>query len=435
MSFLRCGEYGTACGCTDAGSDGSTTAWMWKRAPLAAVATLLPLLSGWGDAMAAEWLVEPIATLAARYDDNIGLEQGDGESTRSTTLAVGAQVRRNTEVFDMRARALTSYVDYDNLDDRDQQAADLAARYEAERHAWGLNAVLKRDTTFTVLTEDATGRTVDGVPEAPSGPDGIGEPDLPDVGVSEVQVRRNRLTLRPRWEYDLTQRTSIGVDYRFIDVSYEDDVETDLTDHRTHAVEGRLAYRLAPNETLIGSVEAARFRADEIDVETDNVSLLGGYERAFTPVTRATFTLGLRRSEVSDGGADDSSNGVIVRAGIARTLRAGRLSAEVGRDVRPSGLGEMVESDYLDFLFERDLTPRLTFFAGGLAFNLRSVRDEELERVERRYYRVEPGLRYELTRWTSIGASYRYRWQDRETDAESAESNAFLVSLEYLGRL
>ncbi len=401
------------------------------------MAVLLPLLVGMSDVMAAEWLVEPTASLYSRYDDNIGLEPNNGKSTLETTLAAGAQVQRNTEVLALRARALLGYIDYSNSDlrNRDEQALDWASRYKGERHAWRFDGVFKRDTTFAVITNQTLSEVVGGgggtVGVVPPG--GIGEPDLTDIGVTEKQVRRNRLTLRPSWDYNLTQRTSVGLDYRFIDVSYANEPGVDLVDHRTHALEGSLAYKLAPNETMIGSIEGARFRADATDSETDNVSLLGTYVRGFSPVSEGLFALGVRRSTVKEPGVDDTSTGAIVRARLTRKLQAGSLSFGAGREVRPSGSSRMVETDSIDAVFERELTPRLTFSLGGIAFKIRPLLAGGTE--ARRYYRVEPALYYALTQKLSLEGSYRYRWQKRDVDPNSAESNAVLIGIRYLGRL
>lgn len=426
-------------------ASGPGPAWWKKRIP-AAIAVLLALfLLRMSDATAAEWLVEPTASLYWRHDDNIGLEPGNGESTRATTLEAGAQVRRSTEVMALRARALLNYTDYDNLRDRDQQALDWAARYKGQRHVWAFNGVYKRDTSFAVITD----QTLGGIGQTPSevvvdggeiivvvpDPGGIGEPDLTDIGVTEEQIRRDRLTLRPSWDYDLTQRTSVGLSYRFIDVSYEDEPGVDLVDHRTHAVEGRLAYKLAPNETVIGTIEGAQFSADETDTETDNVSLVGTYVRGFSPLFEGLFALGVRRSSIDEPGGDDTSTGPIVRARLTRKLQAGRLSFSAGREVRPSGSRRMVESDHVDAVFERDLTPRLTFGLGGTAFKIRSLQDDGIDTAARQYYRIEPALYYALTREVNLEGSYRYRWQERDVDPGSAESNAVLIGIRYLGRL
>lgn len=422
--------------------------WVERSRIPASVAVLLALLLlRISDVTAAEWLVEPTASLYWRHDDNIGLEPDNDESTRATTLAAGAQVRRNTEVMALRARGLLDYTDYDNFQDRDEQAADWAARYKGERHLWAFNGVYKRDTTFAIITDQTLSEVVgdDGVSEVVGDggeiivvvpdPGGIGEPDLTDIGVTEEQIRRDRLTLRPSWDYDLTQRTVVGLSYRFIDVSYEDEPGVDLTDHRTHAVEGRLAYKLAPNETVLGTIEGAQFRADDTDSETDNVSLVGTYVRGFSPVSEGLFALGIRRSKVDEPGVDDTSTGAIVRARYTHELQAGRISFSAGREVRPSGTSRMVESDHVDAVFERELTPRLIFSLAGTAFKIHSLLDDGIDTAERDYIRVEPALSYALTRELSLDGSYRYRWQERDIDPDSAESNAILIGIRYLGRL
>lgn len=424
---------GKGCRLLQAGAAGTVWNRSGGRRQIAAAAAVMSMLWASSSAMAAEWLVEPLLNLGLRYDDNIGLDSDNGEEVRAITVGAGAQFSRNTEVWRTQARALFSYVDYDNLRDRDQQLLELSSRYRAQRHVLGLTASLRRDTTFTVRDDEA----IEGVDVIidPDVTDGIEGPDLPDVGVADVQIRRDRIILRPSWEYDLTRRTAIGLGYRLYDVSYDDEPGADLVDHTTHAVEGRFIYRLAPNETISAVVEVARFEADERDAQTDNVSLLATYDRAFSPVLRTSFSLGVRDSSVEEPGVDESSTGVILRVGLTRELEAGRISLRAGRDVRPSGVGEVVETDRVEADFARDLTPRLTFVMSGTAFKLRSVRDDGGGRADRDYFRIQPGLRYALTRTMDIEASYRYRWQDREADPGSAESNSIMLRLRYIGRL
>lgn len=426
---------GKGCRLLQAGAVGAVRKRSGGRHQIAAAATVvMSMLWASGSAMAAEWLVEPLLDLGLRYDDNIGLDPDNAEEVRAITVGAGAQFSRNTEVSRTRARALFSYVDYDELRDRDQQLLELASRYRAQRHVLGLTASLRRDTTFTVrgdeVIEDGDVIIID-----PDVTDGIEGPDLPDVGVAAVQIRRDRIILRPTWEYDLTRRTAIGLGYRLYDVSYDDEPGADLVDHTTHAVEGRFIYRLAPNRTISAVVEAARFEADERDARTDNISLLAVYDHAFSPVLRTSFSLGARDSSIEEPGVDESSSGVILRASLTRDLEAGRISLRAGRDVRPSGVGEVVETDRVEANFARDLTPRLTFVMSGTAFKLRSVRDDGGGSADRDYFRIQPGLRYALTRNMEVEASYRYRWQDRETDPGSAESNSVMLRLRYIGRL
>jgi hypothetical protein len=50
---------------------------------------------------------------------------------------------------------------------------------------------------------------------------------------------------------------------------------------------------------------------------------------------------------------------------------------------------------------------------------------------DRTYISLEPALQWSLTRWWSVKASYRYRWEKRDELNSSVDSNGVLVSLTY----
>ena len=79
-----------------------------------------------------------------------------------------------------------------------------------------------------------------------------------------------------------------------------------------------------------------------------------------------------------------------------------------------------------------DISERLIFLLDTSFFRNQTNNDDFItDDDQRSYYEVHPRLRWKLTRWWDVTASYRYRHQKYDGDDDSAESNAVYLSLTY----
>jgi hypothetical protein len=404
-------------------------------APVVALASVCAVAAA-QPVMAADWTVEPAATLWTRYDDNFRLRP-DGQSVWQTTLTPSVSLHRETDISRTRVQALANLVRYnrDEIADRHQFLLGLDSRYRGERSFGRLNGSYRRDTTLALIPEGFL-ETIVPLPEElelvdvePVEVGDVTDPDLIEIGLITEQVRRERLRLRPTVGYFLTERTRVRLDYDLVDVSYDDAEAVNLREYRQHTGRVGLGHALTPLDDIFGAVSYSRYRAPDAEVRAENRSLTLNYSRQLAPTLEGTLGFGYRETENRTAGVERTSSGTTYEAALRQRAEISTLRVRVAREVNPTGAGRLVETDRLGVRWDRELVPRWSLAVLADAFRVRAL--EEATGAERRYYRVEPRLRYALSRWSDIEASYRYRRQKRDAAPEAAESHAVMLAFTY----
>ncbi len=389
------------------------------RTTLLIVLCFLSIMSFSHTLPAAEWSLQPSLSLKAEYNDNIRLTTGPHDSVTGRTVSPQINFGRATETSQVNLRMLLNFTSYsgDEVNDLDEQILVLSSRFRTtERTTWRLDGRYRRDNLFRTIDIDSEEET--------------GEGDDTDIGLVDVKVRRNRLTLRPSWTHQLTERSSLRLGYRLTDVSYSEAAGTGLVDYERHLVESIFSHKITVKDdfTVTGSV--SRYRAPDTDTETDNTQILVGIRHAFSETAQGRLSAGFRETVETRGTADDRSSGVVWEAGLRQRSELTTLDGVFRRSVSPSGAGSSVESNQLRVKLRRKVSPKLSFLLRAKFFRNKAL-EGSTTGVNRRYYVIEPGLRWRWTREWFIYGSYRYRRQKYDDQAEAAKSNAVLLGVAY----
>ncbi|MFQ6023141.1 MAG: outer membrane beta-barrel protein [Acidiferrobacterales bacterium] len=371
---------------------------------------------------AAGWSFEPAIETGAEYDTNVRLTTGPHDSVWGATIAPELILNKETERtrVDLGLLLVSTQYSGDEVDDIDDQVLTVGTRQQiTERASWGFDGSFIRDTLLRGV--DTFGAPID-----------IPDVDLEDTDVALVQqrVRRERLRLRPLWTYALTPRTSGLLEYRFVDASFSDIGTTDLVDYDRNRILYTLSTRLTGAKSVNFVADVSRYRAPDANTETDNVSLLGGMGYAFSETLRGEFLVGVRETSFEPESPVDDTSGVVYRASLEKRSEVTALTMILRRDIDPTGVGESVETDELIILLRRELSPRLTFRFRADLFENKSL---QVANVDRKYYEVEPLLRWQWTRSRFLQGAYRYRRNRRDIDQESADSNSVFFSVVFVG--
>ncbi len=172
---------------------------------------------------AAEWSLEPVATLGLGYDDNPSLSPGPANGASFIFISPRINWSKKTEVSAVNIGLLLDATMYSGHEFKDVDSEKLSLSsfvQTTERTTWGLDGELRWDTLFrTVQTTTGTG-------------------NLNDVDTSLVQqkTRREWLEARPSWNYALSERSSMGLSYRITDVSFSETVGIGLEDYKDQRV-------------------------------------------------------------------------------------------------------------------------------------------------------------------------------------------------------
>lgn len=96
-----------------------------------------------------------------------------------------------------------------------------------------------------------------------------------------------------------------------------------------------------------------------------------------------------------------------------------------------SAFGNALERNQLDIRWLGKITPRWSYSLATRAFRNEQLGDSRLGRDDRYYARTEPSIRWEFIRGAFLNLGYRFRWQDRDDEGGSAQSNTVFVAIDY----
>ena len=381
----------------------------------------LALLSGLGfaalspPASAEEWRFDRSAWLRTEYSDNIRLLPGVKNDTFGLTGGFDLQATKATEIREIDLRALASGTLYNNSDIPDDGLVSLGLGYRgdvSERSSLGLDASFVNDSTLDNIADQTF------------------DPGDIDPGITSIRVRRNSLDIAPSWTYDLTERSGFGLGYDLAVVEYGSGKEAAGLDNYTYqAVSGEWFFRPTERTTLNAEVQPFDYSSPDADSEYRGGMLRAGMEHRFSETLFGDFSVGAYTTSFEVGANDERESGGVFSASLVkRDDKGGRLRALIGRDLLPSGSGNMREADQVLLAARRSLSARLDI--GLLSRFLRTRNIGVGATNERQYVLVEPTFAWRLSERLDLLASYRYRSKDDGAD-DKAYGNRVSLSLTY----
>jgi len=369
-------------------------------------------------AVAAEWIPEASVDLASFHDDNPLLTTGAHESTSGYVVVPRFNVKRNTETSKLAVNSYLAHTQYSRGDIDDQNETELRLTGEnqtTERNTLGIDGQLRRDTLFQRVDIGS----------------GVGNLRDTDIGLSSSTLaRRTYTTLAPFFKRLLTERDALRVAYRLTDVTFDDAAGTGLVDYKEHLASAEFSHQLSEKDSFTVAANVARYRPSGSSTKADTLQLLAGISRNFTEATRGYFSVGGSETNQTDQGQEARSSGVVFITGFEQKSDLSTFEGVLSRDVTPSGIGRSVQTDQLRVRWTRKTAPTVDFALQAQLFR-NQVLEGTAPDVDRRYYQVEPELRWHwLDHWIMSG-SYRYRQQKFDVDPSAAKSNTVYLALTY----
>lgn len=370
------------------------------------------------NAMAAEWLAEPLVRVAGGYDDNVRLAADDETDAYIGVVTAGVAWRRATETLRVGGAARLDYRTYagsgeDLPEDEDGQLLELELAHTRPSGLWHLDAAYRRDTT--TLDADAAD-----LAEAPGR-------DL-DPGLAEESVRRNRLYLNPVWEQEVSPRVGVGLGYTGIRLSYGADGENRLYDSWTHQAGGFMRYAVSERTIAAARLEHILFRSDDA-ADIDANLLAASVEHEWSLRTELEAMAGVTTAEPRRGDAG-SEVGFAGRVQVRHEMETGEVHALLEQQLLPSGSGVLEEVRQLLLGWEHAISPVDRLGLELRAFQARAVTDA-VDGDDRDFLRISPAWTHEFSPSWALRLSYGYRWVEEREEGSSADGNLLLLQLDY----
>ena len=238
---------------------------------------------------------------------------------------------------------------------------------------------------------------------------------------------RTKWRMSPYWVYQLSNLSSIGADFNYVDTQYDDVFAGILTDYSDARLS--LNYRRSlSNVTTWGiSLTGHTYDSESLAEEINGYGLLARMEHALSEKTRVAASIGFEETDES-GGETGSKVVGIVR--LTRNLETIRLFAEYRRSVHGSGAGTVSVRDSLNVNFRRRLSEKITAGLGVRAYQTDAL-SRTIGGENRNYIQLQSNLTWYLSRSFVIEANYRYTVVDRDV-ALGGHANSSRVSLWFI---
>ena len=389
---------------------------------------VLPLAVG--SSHAAEWSVEPSVGLRTEYNDNINLSPAPHPSVWGIILSPDVKFSGETEALKVTGGLnvrVNRYFGEDGLDGVDHTLS-VRSDYKAERDLLGLNIESISDSTL--LSELAT------------------------TGAVLARSQRHLLTANPSWTRALTEATSFKASYSYTSVRYDDTAGTGLIDYGDQLASIAMQSRL--DERTVVSVAAYydRYETKPPDFRATTYGVQGGYDYDFSETLRGSLNVGLRKTQsiigsqalVCDGPIiqglcfgtvtevtsvqKETSTGYTLNALLTKRWRTDTVSGQLSREINPSGAGSLIQTDRVQVIWTKELSPTLSANVAAAAYQSRYIGGIVID-SNSRYYRVEPRLIWRLAEGWVLDAGYSYARQKYDTAPVGANANVIYVNLSY----
>jgi len=368
-------------------------------------------------AAAAAWELNPTIEAGLMYDDNYRLTPGDAQiNVQGPVVDAALEMRTLTQTgefsFTPRIRA-TYFPDETELD-----GVDYFATLDWQHQGQRVNTDIRGEFAQQDIVNSEQ-------PDAETGGD-LGEPDIGDSGISFIENRRRRASLRPTVAFEVSQRHELQFGAGYADVSFDRQVLNAQEDFSVADLVAGLSTRVNETSSFIARLRGAQYDIESQETTTGYGAEIEWNKRTATD-THSYLRAGAQNVELQNG---DSEVAWIAGVGVEFMMGRNELFTDLSRNVGPSSAGAIITRNQLRVRWTRAITPRLSLLAG-----LRGTYDEDVDPVAtfrpRRYATGDLGLQWFWQEEFSLRAAYDYTWQEFRESGNTARSSGALLTVLY----
>jgi|GEM_PF-1224789 len=400
------------------------------------------------DAEAVEYTFQGDANVGQEYNTNLFLTPGPHTDVWGARLGLNTQFSAAEEIWKLNGNVRLDNYFYDQkgLDTLNQFVSLTGSYFVTERSQFALRGDYIRDSTRTSFLE-----TNDLVFD---------------------QVRRNSQSLNPSWTYDLSENTSLNLDYRYQNTEYKNKENTFYPHYQTHSGSIGLIHdyseRLQLNSSLSyvsytspGSTTIVPGTLDFLDLH-----ILGTYENrsedikieyatamaGFSYAIDETFKINLGAGgqyNITESGSRTTFRNILgnpilfnvehfssdsltylINAGATKRFELDELSLNYTHTTYPDIYGNLIEADTVTFSDKHRFTPKVSGLI-QIYYADRTTVDQRNIALNRQFFRAQSDLIWNWTENWSLTASYQYSRQEIDVVSNIPESHAAFLTIRY----
>lgn len=377
-------------------------------------------------AIAQAWNFNPSVTVSGSYNDNIRLANDAAAENEVAGGDIDARARINrtspTGSVSLFPRVRSSYYPDDSQEESTDVFLDFSGQHRTQTSKWVLFA---RFSDVEVLSAEVNDPDFDN-------PD-VDRPITDDSGLVQVRNTRQRFIVSPGADFNISEKTNIGVVGDYINVEY-DRSAGELTSYDSVSLEADAKYKRSEKVTYGIKVFGSNYEVDDNSFSSDGLGASISYERRFSPRASGFVLAGYERTDSEftslTGVESNSSGSTLFGLGMTRTYETSRLVLDLRRSIDPTGEGDVLVRNMFRGRFTRRLSPLLT---GNIftRYQQSSSVDELSTRRDRDYFQIDFQLDWKWTRTWHVTTSYGFTQQEFSDQPGDASSNRFRIGLRY----
>ena len=357
-----------------------------------------------GITLAKDITFNPSIGITGQYDDNIFFTRMFAVSDYISIISPGLDLDYKTERGAVGSNIILDFYNYAQESENDtiNIKGFLDGDYDLSER-WNLNALFNiiKDTTL--------------------------ETQLEETGQRGIRQDRLKWDAGAGLRYGLTERSNLGIRYRYTNVEFE---AISQNDYELHEVFLPLDYRLKTQADDISITPNYQF-LDSDTSTVNNIRLLFGWEHRFSETFNMSIQLGPRytKEDFKAVDATDETQSITADVNLIKRGELSRTSFTYNRGLERATDGQLLEVDRFVLNWNRRLTHRFGLaFLGRLIFNRDVI---ALFGGDRVFFDLRPSLFYNLTENHQLRLTYSYQ-QDYDRDLDNrVDRNRIWLTLQF----
>lgn len=384
-----------------------------------------------GQAGAAQTFFQPQVEARAETNSNLSLDP-DG-SPEGDTQGYIAEVQALMGIVTPRSetsiRPRIRFQEYPEQDERNRTEGflDLVSRYRWERSRVGFVAKYSLQDSYNYDTRSGEFDPLDPNPGSDQG-----------AGRVREDQTRSEFDVRPDFAFDVSERTTVGVDARYRSVGYDvDSGVPSQIDYDFAAVGANIEWKLDQRNTIALDAFANTYDPKIGLGDSDGYGIGAGYQYRWSEVAGTEVNLFYETNDPKNdepGVKTDSSSGL---GGTVSAFYEGEISKwrfSASSRFAPNANGRAEEMDELRIQYDRQLSERLSL--RGLArYESRNAINDAGTSQRDDAARADLWLKWQITPTWYTQGGYSYISRDQGPTGDAANNRIFIsVGYKGLGR-
>jgi hypothetical protein len=387
----------------------------------------VPLLSVAWAAGAAQYTWSPKVEATTEFNTNRDLVQTNADSSAAYFLDFGGQLKIATPRSVTTLRPVIraqQYPDQDALNSFEGML-DFYTQTQFQRGRFDVFGQYEHRDAYNADLADPHFNDINPGPPPPGTDSGK---------VNNRGVTREKLYLAPQVVHEMTERLDMGLSASYQKIDYSNGLLSSNVPYDYLRGTASAGYDVTQRTSLVTSLFAADYSANEIGLKANGHGLSFGFEQHSTQLLTTKLSVTVEKWDVNQKLLSAAFSGDSTTVGGTLDVRyKGEVSTTqllVSRSVAPSTRGGVFNVDEVQLQLDRALSERLQLRAAGLYYR-ENVLQSANPLPGQDYFNGEIALRWAVARDWYVSGGGRYTWIKGEFDAKSADNEAVFLSVAF----